>query len=97
MQIALAVTLALLLAAGVAILQIYENELHRQQLRDEAMEPPTGSIGGPFILTDEDGKTVRDTDFLGKYMLVYFGYAYCPDLCPTGLERHRPRARPTGG
>jgi protein SCO1/2 len=50
------------------------------------MKPPTGTIGGPFTLTNQDGKTVRDTDFRGKYLLVYFGYTYCPDLCPTGLE-----------
>lgn len=43
-------------------------------------------IGGPFALTGPDGKTVRDTDFAGKYLLVYFGYTNCPDMCPTGLQ-----------
>lgn len=44
-------------------------------------------IGGPFTLTDQDGKTVRDTDFAGKYRLVYFGYSYCPDICPVDLQK----------
>jgi cytochrome oxidase Cu insertion factor (SCO1/SenC/PrrC family) len=42
-------------------------------------------IGGPFQLTDQTGKTVRDSDFHGRYMLIYFGYSFCPDVCPTTL------------
>jgi protein SCO1/2 len=44
------------------------------------------SIGGPFALQDGDGKPVTDEDFRGKYMLVYFGYTFCPDVCPTTLN-----------
>lgn len=44
------------------------------------------SIGGPFTLTDQFGAVRHDTDFHGKLMLVYFGYTYCPDACPTALE-----------
>jgi cytochrome oxidase Cu insertion factor (SCO1/SenC/PrrC family) len=43
-------------------------------------------VGGPFTLQDGDGKQVTDRDFRGKYMLVYFGYTYCPDVCPTTLN-----------
>jgi protein SCO1/2 len=43
-------------------------------------------IGGAFELFDENGKKVTDKDFRGQYMLVYFGYAFCPDICPTALE-----------
>ena len=43
-------------------------------------------IGGPFTLVDGNGKTVTDKDFRGKYMLVYFGYTFCPDVCPTTLN-----------
>jgi protein SCO1/2 len=43
------------------------------------------SIGGPFTLENGSGKPVTDRDFRGKYMLVYFGYTFCPDVCPTTL------------
>lgn len=42
-------------------------------------------FGGPFALTDHDGRAVTDQDFAGRHMLVYFGYTYCPDVCPTDL------------
>ncbi len=47
------------------------------------------AIGGPFTLTAHDGRTVTDADFRGRYMLLYllyFGYTYCPDICPMGLD-----------
>ena len=39
----------------------------------------------PFSFANSDGRTVRSTDFPGKWLLVYFGYTHCSDLCPTGL------------
>ncbi|MBV9117911.1 MAG: SCO family protein [Acetobacteraceae bacterium] len=45
----------------------------------------TAAIGGPFTLENGNGQAVTDRDFRGKYMLVYFGYTYCPDVCPTTL------------
>src|SRR6516164_2070638 len=42
-------------------------------------------VGGPFQLTDQDGKPRASGDFHGKYMLIYFGYSNCPDVCPTTL------------
>lgn len=44
-------------------------------------------IGGPFSLTDQDGKTVTDKDFEGKYRIVYFGYTFCPDVCPVDVQK----------
>jgi cytochrome oxidase Cu insertion factor (SCO1/SenC/PrrC family) len=44
-----------------------------------------GSVGGPFTLTDQTGKQRSDAEFRGKLMIVYFGYTYCPDVCPTDL------------
>lgn len=44
-------------------------------------------IGGDFTLTGEDGQPVSWTDFNGKWRVVYFGFAYCPDICPTDLQR----------
>jgi protein SCO1/2 len=43
-------------------------------------------IGGPFTLTDQNGKQVTDKDFRGRYMLVFFGFTACPDICPAGLQ-----------
>jgi len=45
------------------------------------------AIGGPFTLTNQDGRTVKWSDFAGKYRLVYFGYTYCPDVCPLDLTQ----------
>ena len=57
-------------------------------------ESPTGKpplegarIGGPFMLKDKDGTTVRWSDFDGRYRIVYFGYAYCPDICPFDMQK----------
>jgi protein SCO1/2 len=44
-------------------------------------------IGGDFTLTDQDGKPARWSDYKGKYRLVYFGYTYCPDVCPVDLQK----------
>jgi protein SCO1/2 len=54
-----------------------------------APEPPLAgaAIGGDFALTNSKGETVRWGDFAGKYRIVYFGYAYCPDICPTDMQR----------
>jgi protein SCO1/2 len=44
------------------------------------------SVGGPFVLTDHTGKQRTDEDFRGKMLLVYFGFTYCPDVCPDDLQ-----------
>ncbi|MBR0829126.1 SCO family protein [Bradyrhizobium manausense] len=43
------------------------------------------AIGGPFQLTDQNGKTVTEKDLKGKPTLIFFGYTHCPDVCPTSL------------
>jgi protein SCO1/2 len=43
------------------------------------------SLGGPFALIDQDGKPRTDKDFAGQYRLMYFGYTFCPDICPTDV------------
>lgn len=47
---------------------------------------PQIKVGGPFELTNHGGEQVTDADFRGKFMLVYFGYGFCPDICPTELQ-----------
>src|SRR3954470_996611 len=53
----------------------------------KAPDPPLAgaAIGGPFTLVDQNGRTVSDRDFAGRYRIVYFGYTHCPDVCPTDL------------
>lgn len=52
--------------------------------------PATGplagaAIGGPFALTDQDGRAVTDRSFAGQWRIMYFGYTFCPDICPTDM------------
>lgn len=48
-------------------------------------DPLAGRFGGPFTLTAQDGRRVTDRDFAGQFMLIFFGYTRCPDVCPTDL------------
>ena len=72
--------LILLIAAGIGSYAYMSHELHRPEGSGVAL------VGGPFSLLDQDGRRVTEKDFRGKYMLVFFGYTYCPDVCPTELQ-----------
>jgi len=54
------------------------------QMMDDLMYG-RGDIGGPFTLTDSSGRRRSDSEFRGKLLVVYFGYTFCPDVCPTDL------------
>ena len=75
----LLLSLAIVAAGALLALQL------RESPREMARGVFGGAVGGPFRLTDQDGKTIADTDLRGKWLLVYFGYTHCADLCPTGL------------
>lgn len=50
--------------------------------------PLAGSgVGGPFALVDQDGRAVTDKTYAGKWRLMYFGYTYCPDVCPVDVQK----------
>jgi len=51
----------------------------------DAMHGGQPAIGGPFSLVDQNGRTVTNETFKGKPTLIYFGYTFCPDVCPTSL------------
>ncbi len=72
--------LALVLLAGLSL-----GSCGRQA---EQGPPPLqgAALGGPFALVDQDGRPTTEKSFAGRYRAVYFGYSYCPDVCPTTLQ-----------
>ena len=76
---------ALLLAVAVVVLAYtpWGQSLWQGKV---AQEMGAAAIGGPFKLTDQNGKPRSDADFRGEYTLVFFGYTNCPDVCPTTLQ-----------
>ena len=58
------------------------------ECRIGAVAGGTSAIGGPFELVDETGKTVTDKDVITKPTLLYFGYTFCPDVCPLDTSRN---------
>lgn len=74
-RLRLSVTAAILLAAAAGC------------QRDPGPPPLAGAtIGGPFTLTDQDGRRVSEAAFSGRYRLLYFGFTNCPDVCPVDLQ-----------
>ncbi len=79
----MALSVLLLIAAlGVAGWWYVTQPGERVQAVDGSGHVP---IGGPFELVDQTGQTVTEADFAGQYTLVFFGFTYCPDICPTAL------------
>ncbi len=73
---------ALVMAGMIALFQIgVESE------KMGTLTPVGGDVGGPYTLVDQDGKTVTDKDFTATYKLIYFGFTYCPAICPTELSK----------
>jgi len=72
-------------AAGqTSTAQAPAGQISAAQMMDDLMYG-RGTVGGPFTLTDQTGMPRNDSEFRGKLMIVYFGYTYCPDVCPTDL------------
>ena len=76
----------LLAGAGFSAGAQKSEETSAARLMDDLMWN-RGPIGGPFALIDHTGKRRTDKDFRGKLLLIYFGYSYCPDVCPTDLQQ----------
>ena len=80
---AIIVLIGSLVVLGIAIFALAQT----QPRSNVTTQSGTALIGGAFELTDHTGKQVSDKDYLGKFMLVYFGFTYCPDICPTELQQ----------
>lgn len=76
----------LLLATALpcSVAQTSESRAEATRLMSELMSGK-GNVGAPFTLTDSQGKARSLSDFQGKVVLIYFGYMFCPDICPTDL------------
>jgi len=75
---------ALILGAGmIAVMFVEGRSFHPASAANTAAG---ATIGGPFTLVGSDGKTVTDQRYRGKLLLIYFGYTFCPDICPTTLN-----------
>jgi len=64
--------------------QASEEQGSAAQMMDDLMYG-RGTVGGPFTLTDHAGRQRSDAEFRGRLMIVYFGYTFCPDVCPADL------------
>ena len=80
-SIRILLSLVLLIIAAIVWMQYLNSDD-----TPSAAENSRALIGGEFSLTNHQGLPVTDQDFLGKYMIVYFGYTYCPDVCPMDLQ-----------
>ncbi|MGA7073098.1 SCO family protein [Bradyrhizobium sp.] len=79
--------IALLFCGGNAALAAVDtppDQATAAQMMDDLMYG-RGTVGGPFTLTDQNGHRRSDSEFRGKLMIIYFGYTFCPDVCPADL------------
>lgn len=84
------VALALVFAVGLYVSQ-KAGPVGQPAAQGQAAQPRGGvvtvEIGGPYTLTSHLGETISDTDFAGRYQFIYFGYSFCPDVCPLELQK----------
>ncbi|MEY8119188.1 SCO family protein [Falsihalocynthiibacter sp. BN13B15] len=83
-----AVGVAAILLGSTAYLKMSSGESEFEQCSVNKIAGGTSSIGGPFSLIDETGTRVSDTDVLTKPSIIYFGYTFCPDVCPLDSARN---------
>ena len=82
-KIALAAGILFAIIAVIALSELVIGSAENRNSGGSSAGAP--SVGGPFTLVNHLGETVTEQDFRGRYMLIYFGFTFCPDICPTEL------------
>jgi cytochrome oxidase Cu insertion factor (SCO1/SenC/PrrC family) len=83
-------TFAFSIVCGGACLAYMYYVILKKEYEDEKQRKLTigrNLIGGPWELVNHDGKLMSSNDFLGKWVLIYFGFTHCPDICPDEIEK----------
>ncbi len=84
------VTVAVAAIFFAAILYVFlegQNHSSTSQKQEPSSIENTASIGGPFILTSHLGETITDRSWPDQFLLIFFGFTHCPDVCPTELAK----------
>ena len=83
-------TLGVMMVAGGGVV-MYVNERHKEkdELRKKNSTKSVGKadLGGPFDLIDHNNQRRTDKDYIGKWLMIYFGFTFCPDICPDELDK----------
>ena len=81
------VVIALATILGICLLALLTLAQKKDTVQGAMIPVTQDAFGGPFTLTDHTGKKVTEKDFTGKYRLIYFGFTFCPAICPTELAK----------